>query len=128
MGNPFLNYQVVIERAIVWSSRQNYCDLIESFLRQEIKGETFRSNFMELRTEDLFKINEICDSIEKGSKLIPDFNYTSKSVEFTDTMTNIFYDLDLFDPTVSDSETSDSGYSENKLRSSVKEDYQKLSI
>lgn len=69
------------------------------------------------------KENEIWERIEDNIEPIPDLSYTSKAVDFTSVIDNIFFDVDRFDPDIEDSDWNDYVYSESKLRSVIKEEY-----
>lgn len=117
------NYNIVVERAVRWASRQTYLELLKSFLAKEIGGITFRSEFLAFRTQNMIKTDEICKKIEEGIKPIPDFYYISKSEDFCSAIDNIFFAVDQFDPHLEDSDWNEIVYSESKLRSVIQESY-----
>ena len=112
-------YEVVFENPIFWASRESYFKIIKSFIEKEIGAKKFDSEFLKLRSENMAQINLLVQKINKGSKTIPDFSFTTKSFDFVSVIGDIFFDLDLFDPSLDDSESSSYGYSEGKLRSVV---------
>ena len=118
-------YRILVERAVRWSSRQSYFELVKSFIKKEIGGEKFHSEFFQLWYEDRARVRELRRKIEENSEPIPDFSYTSKSVGFTSAIGNLFFDVDRYDSDADELELESGNivYSEAKLRSVVKEQY-----
>ena len=118
-------YQILIERTVCWSYRQSYFELVKSFIKEEIGGEKFQSEFFKLWYEDMRRADEICEKIEENREPIPDFSYTSKSVGFTSAISNLFFNVERYDSNADELglESGDIVYSEAKLRSVVKEKF-----
>lgn len=64
----------------------------------------------------MLKVDEISEIIEEVKKPIPDFYYTSKSEGFSSATDNLYFDIDLYDPDLEDSDWYEVSYSESKLR------------
>ena len=112
-------YKAVLEKPIFWGYRESYFKIIKSFIDKEIDAKKFDSEFLRLRSENTAQTTLLFRKINKGSKTISDFSFTTKSFDFVSVIGDIFFDLDLFDPSLDDSESSSYGYSEGKLRSVV---------
>jgi type III secretory pathway component EscV len=115
------NYRIIIESAVQWESRETFLELTQSFVRKEMDGDTFESKFLELERENNRKIKKIREAIEEDQMSIPDFYYSSKSKEFVNTLSNIFFALDSFEPDQKD--WNDYVYSESQLRFLIQEAY-----
>lgn len=116
-------YHILIDRVVYWNSRHAYLNLLRQFLRKEIGGITFRSEFVGLRGQNISKASEICDRIEEGNKPIPDFYYTSKSDDFSSAIGDLYFEIDLYNPDREDWDWDEFTYSESKLRSIIQEEY-----
>lgn len=118
-------YRVLIESYVVWKSHKEYLDLIQSFVRKKIAGEGFQKKFFELHYQNLNQTNEMCKKIEENLKPIPDFFYTSVSEDFTSAMSNLFFEIDSYDPSHKweDLDLNDILYNEEQLRLVIQEFY-----
>lgn len=117
------NYTIVVESSVAWASRKAYLNLLKRFLAKEIDGITFQSEFISLRGQNMSKVSEICEKIEDGLKPIPDFYYTSKADDFNSELVDLFDPVEAFDPNIDDSYWTGIVFSENQLRSVIRETY-----
>ena len=112
----FITYQVTLHDYIMWQSRKEYFESITNFLNNRIDGKTFCNQIQNLRCKNTIE----AANREANLKHKTDLHLTSESINFS----KIPYDLnsliDLFDPKLKDSESSDYGLSENGLRSAIK--------
>lgn len=102
-----VGYKILLGGVVFWKSRQSYFEIIKSFLNEEIGGEEFQSQFLNLRSGNMRIVTEICEKIEEGTEPIPDFYYTSKSVDFNSALDNLFFAVDEYGPEIDDSESSE---------------------
>ena len=118
-------YHILIERTVCWSYRQRYFELVKSFIKKEIGGEKFHSEFFQLWYQDMRRVRELCRKIEENSEPIPDLYYTDKAAGFSSAISNLFFDVDRYDSDADELglDSGDIVYSEAKLRSVVKEQY-----
>nr|YP_010472318.1 hypothetical protein NDC64_pgp025 [Navicula tsukamotoi]UVG41783.1 hypothetical protein [Navicula tsukamotoi]UVG41928.1 hypothetical protein [Navicula tsukamotoi] len=110
-----INYQILMERLITWSSHQDYNFLVQKFLNKKINGFEFQDAFLELWYSDRRQMDELIETIEDEDKMnqIPDFSYTSKSIIFSKVISNLFFATEGYE----------SEENESKLRSFIEEYY-----
>ena len=89
-------YRIIIERAVSWESRQIYFNLVEDFLKNKIGCENFTKQFCHQWYKDSKKISKICEKIEENLDSIPDFSYTTKSIELCNILGDYFLEVDYF--------------------------------
>ena len=120
-----LMYEIIIECAIFWKSRQYYFQLVKSFLAKEIEGETFCSKFLSLRSGNIVEMHEIYRKVEQNDDLIPDIFYTSKSKKLTEAIDDIYIYVDRFDPTLDNNNWDDNWIvlNESQLKWVIQERY-----
>jgi len=111
-----LKYRIVFEDYIMWQSKEEYYQIIESFLNTKIDGENFVDQILTLRNKNMID----AEVLEENLKSKTDFHLTSKSIGFASVIDNIYFVLDLFDSTQNDLESNPYSLSENGLRSEIK--------
>ena len=117
------SYNLIVENSVFWASRQAYLEMIQSFLSKKIDGETLTSKFLELRTQDMIRTNELCARIEDQILPIPDLYYTFKAKDFSSAINGLFLAIDQYDPDFDDSNWNDIVSSESKLRSVIQKKF-----
>lgn len=117
------NYNSIVQDSIFWASRQNYLEMLQSFLLKKIDVDTFISKYFQLRTKNIIRADELCLIIEDQILPIPDFYYTSKATDFSRTINDLYLKIDLYDKYIDDSDWNEIVYSESKLRSVIQEKF-----
>ena len=111
-------YTIMVEDKIFWESRENYLKQIEMFLAGTIDGKEFSNQFTILRYENL----STARSRRAKLKTERDFQFTSKSIGFSKVISDLHSNLELFDSSLKDSESSIYGLSENALKDVIQKD------
>lgn len=111
-----LRYQIMFEDYIMWKSRKIYFEIMNNFLNNKIDGTKFCSQIKILRRQNM----DEAEQAEVNLKSNTDFHLTSESIDFSDVIESFNSLIDLFDPNLDDSESSNYGLSENGLRSAIK--------
>ena len=115
--DKLVRYRIMLEDYMMWKSRKRYFEIMNRFLNNRIDGNHFCSQIKTLRCQNM-------DEAEEGEanlKSKTDFHLTSESIDFSDVIESFNSLIDLFDPNLDDSESSNYGLSENGLRSAIKE-------
>lgn len=86
-------YHLFLESVVFWSSRTDYRLLVRDFVDKKINCFEFRRLFLKLWYADLGKLLQLIEIIEDGDKenQILDFCYTSESIAFRETISDLFY-------------------------------------
>lgn len=93
------SYHLVLERAVFWSSREDYRLLVRDFVNKKIDGPKFERSFMRLRSRNMIEAKRLIDKIEDDEQNeIPDFSYSFNSIAFLSTINNLFYTIEGFLP------------------------------
>lgn len=89
-----ISYHLLLENAVFWSSRNEYRLLVRDFVNKKIDGSEFERSFMRLRSANMRKVRQLIETIENSDlsdqNKIPDFCYSSESVNFSRTIGNLF--------------------------------------
>ena len=117
------NYNLIVSDSVFWASRQAYLEVIQSFLLKKIDGETFTTQFFELRGQDMIYTDELCAIIEDQILPIPDLYYTSKAKNFSSTIDELFLEIDRYSPDVEGWDSNNIVYSESQLRSVIQKQF-----
>ena len=106
---------------IFWQSRNQYLQIIESFISRKIDGEEFANQFGNLRGENM----NASDMREANLEGEMNLQLNPKSSGFTKIISDIYAHIDTFDPDLDNSESSIYGIAitEEYLRIVVKDDY-----
>ena len=128
-SQKLITYISIIENSVFWSSRENYLELLQSFLSKKIDAKTFTFEFCDLRGQDMDNASELCEKIENDIVPIPDFYYTHKAACFISIIDELFFDIDRYEPNIENSDNIDDydlnnvTYSENELRWVIQEKF-----
>jgi len=107
----------MFEDQIFWESRRSYFKIINDFLTNQIDGNNFCTQIQNLRGENLEQAEEAVRDLEFKT----DFKFTSKSIGFTDLVDDLNSFAELFKLELNNSESNESSFSENVIRSKIKE-------
>lgn len=120
-----MSYTLLVESSVFWASRQAYLEMVRSFLLKEINGETFTTQFLRLRGENMISKKELCATIEDQISPIPDLYYTFQATNFMSVIDDLFWAIDLYDPEIDDDDSNidDIVYGEITLRSVIQEKF-----
>ena len=110
----FDDYRIMLENNIYWQSRDQYLQILESFLNRNISGEEFCDQFADIRSKNM----EALDILEANLENEMNLKLNPKSRVFSDIIASIDTVRDFFDSDIEDSNSSFYGYgiSENHLR------------
>ena len=121
------NYKIMVHASITWSTRKAYLEVIQNFLLKKIDGKTFRSEFLNLRTQNMIRANEVCRVIEDGIFPVAalDLYYNFKASDFSSALDEFFFELDRYDPDLDNSswDATRIVYSENQLRWVIQKEF-----
>ena len=121
-----LNYRILVESSIYWEKKIEILTLIDNFVDNKVNGEKFEDKYYDILNEISRKSENYTnlienDSIDSATNL--EIYFTSKQKLFSSlSLLNLPSLLDLYSSTISDSESSNFIYSENKLREIIKTD------
>ena len=117
------SYNLIVEDSVFWASRQAYLEMVQSFLSKKIDGDILTSKFFQLRGQDMRRKDELCAIIEDQILPIPDLYYTFKATDFTSAISELFLEIDRYDPDIDDGDGYGIVYSESNLRSVIQENF-----
>ena len=109
--NKLRKYKILVQYTVVWADRESYIQLVKNLLDETSEVSVFHEEFLKLRSKNLMEIDQLCRKIEKQIELVPDLQYTSKSINFVSAIDKLYFTID-----------KDSIHSEKELRLRVKEE------
>ena len=112
----FVTYQATLHDYTMWQSRKEYFEIITNFLDNKIDGKRFCKQIQNLRYKNTVEAMDI----EANLKYKTDIHLTSESINFSKVPYYLNSLIDLFDPDLNDSESSDYALSGNGLRSAIR--------
>ena len=104
-----------LEDSVIWESRIEYFKIINKFVNNQIDGEDFCQQIGNLEIQNMSEVKKLAENLNYTT----DFSFTSKSINFSSLMNRLDSLIDLFEPGLPDSESSDFALSENEFRSKV---------
>ena len=112
-----LDYRILFQDYTQWESRKEYFEIINDFLNKKIDGDNFCRQVGTLERRNLDEAKEI----EENLRFKTDFHLTSEAINFSNVLGTLDSMIEIFDPTLNDSESSSYGLSENGLKDVVKD-------
>jgi hypothetical protein len=109
------DYRIMLEDNIFWQSRDQYLTIIEEFLTEKLDGREFSNEFCSLRSDNL-RTKRVQ---EENLKTKTDFQFTSKSIGFSELIDYLFSAVEIFDSNLKDWESSIYGLSELGLKTYI---------